>query len=158
MSLAINSRRAGFRAESTVIQLVDELRPVPDSEHQHHDAITTTLLTPSRQLPFGSIPLLERGTVVEIKSAAVVITEQQRKGRFLIRESQHEHLLSEAGSYLFAVASPDPDRELLAMKIVPASIVDELLGTWIERDSRARYCQLTWSAIFAVDEIRGDQR
>ncbi|WP_241431996.1 hypothetical protein [Haloferax mucosum] len=124
MSLA-PSRKAGDTVESTLLQDHTELRHVSDHEHEHHDALTTELLTSSRELPFVGICLLEPGTVVEIKSAMVVYGEAQRRGRFLLRRSQHDHLLEAGGVYLFAVCAPTPSRGIIAAKIVPASLVDE---------------------------------
>ena len=158
MSLA-PSKRGGSNAAAAIIQRHPELRHVPDTEAESWDAITTSLLSPSDSLPLVGICLLERGTVVEIKSCMVVYGENQRRGRFLVRESQHEALLDNAGSYLFAVCAPTPDRELLATKVVPATIVDDFVSSWIERDERSRYGQFAWSRVFRPDEIeRGSSR
>ncbi|AFK20216.1 hypothetical protein E6P09_14090 [Haloferax mediterranei ATCC 33500] len=62
---------------------------------------------------FVGICLLKPGTVVEIESAMVVYGEAQRRGRFLLRRSQHEHLLEEGGVYLFAVCAPTPARDMI---------------------------------------------
>ena len=152
MSLA-PSKRGGKSAESAVLQLLSELRPVTDTEAEHYDAETTTLLEPSQDLPFAGICLVERGTAVEIKSAMAVYGEAQRRGRFLIRQSQHEALLDEAGVYLFAVCEPTPTRDLIAMKVVPASLVDEFGFSWVNREIRSSYAQFAWSRVFRLNEI-----
>ncbi|RYJ15491.1 hypothetical protein ELS19_15585, partial [Halogeometricum borinquense] len=72
-----------------VHQLVDGLRYVPDSEAEHYDAEVVELLSPSADLPFVGICLLEVGVAVEIKSAMDVYGQAQRRGRFLIRQSKH---------------------------------------------------------------------
>ena len=158
MSLA-PAKRGGANAAAAIVQRHSELRHVPDSEAEHYDAVTTTLLEPSDTLPFVGLCLLERGTAVEIKSCMVVYGERQRRGRFLVRQSQHDALLDEAGSYLFAVCAPTPHRELLATKVVPATIVDDLVSSWIDRDGRSPYGQFAWSRVFRPEEIqRGSSR
>ncbi|WP_049890516.1 hypothetical protein [Halogeometricum borinquense] len=152
MSLA-PSKRGGNAAESAVHQLVDGLRYVPDSEAEHYDAEVVELLSPSADLPFVGICLLEVGVAVEIKSAMAVYGQAQRRGRFLIRQSQHEHLLDVGGVYLFAVCEPTPARDVISMKVVPASLVDELEFSWVGRDTRAPYAQFAWSRIFVPEEV-----
>jgi hypothetical protein len=149
------SKRGGANAAAAVIQTLPELRHVPDSEAESWDAETTTLLEPSADLPFAGICLLERGTIVEIKSAMVVYGERQRRGRFLIRRGQHQRLLELAGSYLFAVCEPTPDRDVLAMKVVPASLVDEFGFSWIDREQRSSYAQFAWTRVFRPSEVDG---
>ncbi|AFK18008.1 hypothetical protein E6P09_04425 [Haloferax mediterranei ATCC 33500] len=132
MSLA-PSRKAGDTVETTLLQVHTELRHVSDHEHEHYDALTTELLTPSRDHPFVGICLLEPGAVVEIKSAMGADGEAQRRGRFLPRRSQHEHLLKEGGVYLFTVYAPTPARDIIAAKITPATLVDEFGFSWASR-------------------------
>ncbi|WP_049967634.1 hypothetical protein [Haloferax prahovense] len=147
------SKRAGNTVEATLLQRHPEFRYVSDEIAEHHDAVTVSLVSPSRKLPFVGICLLETGTVVEIKSAMVVYGEDQRRGRFLIRQSQHDHLLEEAGVYLFAVCAPTPARDIIAAKIVPATLVDEFDFSWIDRDARSSYAQFAWSRVFSPDEV-----
>lgn len=148
------SKHAGDRVEGAVIELVPELEYVPDTDAEHWDARTSTLLVPSETVTFGSINLLEVGTAVEIKSAIVVLSDGQR-GRFHLQRTQHAKLLEEGGAYLFAVATPTPSRDLLAIRIVPASIVEELVSSWIDAgEGRSDdYAQLSWGRIFGADEI-----
>jgi hypothetical protein len=54
------------------------------------------------------------------------------------------------------VCEPTPDRDLLALKIVPASLVDEFRFSWIRRETRAHYAQFAWSRVFAPSEIEAD--
>lgn len=157
--VATSSRRGGDAAESAVLQLVPELRFVGDSEDRHIDAETITLLSPSESLPFIGTCVLEKGHPVEIKSVMVVYGERQTRGRFYLRKGQHQLLLERAGSYLFAVCEPSSARDVLAMKVVPASIVDELVSSWIDVDAdraESAYAQLTWSRVFSQDEISRD--
>lgn len=149
----VSSKSAGDRSEGAVIEAVDELEHVPDLEAEHYDAVTTTVLVPSETVSFAGICVLERGTVVEIKSVMVVYGDGQR-GRFYLRQEQHRELLSRGGSYLFAVCAPRPDREVLALKVVPASLVDELIPSWLDGgEGRADYAQIAWSRVFDPDEV-----
>jgi len=157
-SALAKSRQAGDRAETEVLERVPELRYVTDSEAQHYDAVTEAVLAPRQELPFVGLCVLEAGTVVEIKSVAVVYGQNQRRGRFSLRRVQHQSLLDEAGVYLFAVCAPN-SREVIGMKIVPATQVDHLLESVTEGwrtagDGREDYSQLAWTRIFKPDELR----
>jgi hypothetical protein len=152
--LAAN-KRAGELVETTVGRRVPELGLVPDDVVEHYDAVATTLVEPSADLPFAGICLLERGTVVEIKSVMVAYSDGAR-GRFYFRTGQHEALVDDAGAYLFVVCEASPDREILAMKVVPATAVDDLLGDdpWLDGGAgRSDYAQLAWSNVFDVEEV-----
>lgn len=150
---SISSKHGGSRAASAVLELVPELAHVSDSEARHYDARPTTLLCPSEQLPFVGICLLEADAPVEIKSAMVVYGQAQTKGRFYLRRGQHERLLDDAGVYLFAVCEPTPQRDVIAMKLVPATVVEDLVTSWIEPDGRADYAQIRWSRVFTGQEV-----
>lgn len=148
----VEPRRGGENAESQIIQRWEALRYVPDSEAVHFDAVTESLLEPSSELPFVGICLVEAGTSVEIKSTMVALNGG-RRGRFLFRREQHEALLEAAGMYVLAVCEPHIGRDLIATKLVPASLMDEELGEWVEVDGGADYCQLAWSRAFADQEV-----
>ena len=146
------AKRGGENAEAAVLQTVPELRYVPDSEAVHYDAVAEELLEPSGQLPFTGIPLVEVGTVVEIKSAMVVLADD-RRGRLLFRRQQHERLLEDAGMYLVAVCEPTPDRGLLALKLIPATLVDEEIETGVAAEDDPDYAQLAWTRFVHPDEV-----
>ena len=150
----LSSREAGENAESAVLQAVPELEYVPDSEALHHDARATTLVTPDETVLFAGICLLEAGTVVEIKTVMAVYGENQKRGRYYLRKGQHEALLDAEGVYLFAVCEPNPDRDVIALKVVPATIVDELVHSWISPDERPDYAQLAWTNVFNPSEVQ----
>lgn len=152
-SRGISPKHGGSRAEDSVLDLVTELRFVPDTEGLHYDAVVDELLCPSKQLPFVGLCLLEVETVVEIKSVMVVIGEGQDPGRFYLRKGQHEDLVSEAGVYLFAVCEPTPQRAVIAMKVVAATSVDDVVSTWIQCDGRATYAQVSWKRVFSESEV-----
>lgn len=152
------SRQAGDRSETVVLEEVPELRYVPDSEANHYDAIVEELIEPSSALPFVGIVVLESGTPVEIKSVSVVYGQEQRRGRFQPRRGQHEALLEDGGVYLFAICAPH-DRDLIAMKVVPATQVDHLIDVvtngWRSagEDRSEEYVQFSWARVFDPSEI-----
>lgn len=146
------AKRGGENAEAAVLQEVPELRYVADSEAVHFDAETEELLEPSRSLPFYGIPLVESGTAVEIKSAMVVLSGG-RRGRFLFRRRQHSELLEAAGMYVVAVCRPRPTRELLALKLIPASLLDEEIDGWTHAEDEPDYTQIAWSRFFGSEEV-----
>ena len=153
MSLA-RSKRIGESVEGAVIQAVPELDPVADRD-AHVDAEVVETIDPRPDLPTVGLAVVERGAAIEIKSCGAVVTTSQQRGRFYLRRQQHEYLLDVAGSYLFAVTPPHK-RTPLAMKIVPATAVADVLSSWIDPDGREPYAQVSWSRIFDVAEVDPD--
>ena len=147
------NKRAGISTEVRVTDdHVPELQLVPDDAVEHYDAITTSIVTPRSELPFVGLCLLERGTVVEIKSVMATYADG-RRGRFYVRPEQHERLLEAAGVYLFAVCDR-ADRAAIALKVVPATTVDAVIGSWIDGgDGRSNYTQLSWNRVFDACEV-----
>ncbi|WP_181685838.1 hypothetical protein [Halorhabdus salina] len=145
------SKRAGEAAEATVIQRVPELAPAP-GRSEHVDAETETVFVPHAEVPTVGLPVVERGTPVEIKSCGVVATVAQSHGRFYLRKRQHAHLVDVSGVYLFAVTTPH-DADVLALKFVPATVVGEAIAGWVEPDGRADYAQLAWTRVFDQAEV-----
>ncbi|RLM63479.1 hypothetical protein DVK05_14465 [Halorubrum sp. Atlit-8R] len=147
----VSSKRAGENAEAAVLEAVDGLAYVPDTEHV--DARAETLVVPSQSLPFVGICLLEVGSLVEIKSAIPRLASG-RRGRFYLRREQHELLRDAGGSYLFAVCEPRPGREPVAMKVVPATVVDDAITAWRSGGNDRPECsQVAWSRIFHPNEV-----
>jgi len=153
-SLAPN-KKAGISVEIAVAtDHVPALQLVPDEVAEHYDAVATTLITPTDALPFVGICLLERGSIVEIKSTITAYADG-RRGRFKIRRAQHEALLNGAASYLFAICRDTFDRPVVALKIVPATTVDAVIHGWIESSgTRSDYAQISWGSIFDPVEVR----
>lgn len=149
-----DSKRAGERVERHIIDSLDHVVAVPD-ERAHHDARAETMLSPSHELPFASICVVEADTPIEIKSAMVVISSGSRKGRFYFREQQHEWLLEHGGVYCVVVCEPTPQRDILARKLIRAPIINELTNSWCRPEGRAAYDQLAWSRLFDEREIGG---
>lgn len=149
------AKRAGENAEHEVFDVVAELEPTADREH--HDAVAKTAVFPHADLPFVGLCVLEAGTIVEIKSTMAVQTSAQRRGRFKLRENQHEALHDAGGVYLFVVCEPRPARTAIAMKVVPATtvdhVVDEVASWRDELDGRGRKTQLAWSRVFDPAEV-----
>lgn len=154
-SLAPN-KRAGISVEVAIsTDHVPQLQLVPDSVAQHYDAVATGLVQPSADLPHVGICLLERGTIVEIKSVVTTYADG-RRGRFYVRPEQHQRLLDDAGVYLFVVCRDSFDRDPLAIKVVPATIVDDVIGEWNSGgDGRSDYVQVSWGRIFDPEEVDG---
>lgn len=151
-----SSKAAGEAIEAEVLQAVDALTYVGDSTAEWHDARVDGLLD-GTDTHLGSTPLLETGTPVEIKAAQRRLADG-RRGRYFIRQRQHERLVAEAASYLFAVYDPHA-RDVLAMLVVPASIVDELLPdgwTGVDGDrAETGYRQLAWSRLLDTETVEG---
>jgi hypothetical protein len=154
------SRKAGEDVEAAVLQVVDELQYVPDRDNQHADATVTRVLDARHDVvDCVGMCLLERGTSVEIKSTMLELGSG-RRGRFQIRKNQHDWLLANAGVYLFALCRPSYDRELVALRVVPATLVDELDWSWRDASpgsTRETYAQIAWSQIWNPDDVDTSQ-
>lgn len=149
----ISAKHGGENAEAAVIQTVSEIEHLTDIEDVHADARATTVIVPDDQLPTVALPVVEIGTLIEIKSVMVVYGEGQTRGRYYLRKQQHQHLLENGAIYLFAVCAPMPDRPILALKLVPATVVTDLVSSWIDAGDRANYAQIAWSRIFDPAEV-----
>lgn len=154
-----SSKDAGEAIEDAVTDLVSPLRSVKDTNAEWHDARVSGVLDSSGQVTLGSTSVLEDGTPVEIKSAQRRLNSGQR-GRFYIRQRQHERLVEESAAYLFAVYDPR-DRSVLTMLAIPASIVDEVLpGDWTSVSSNRvekGYRQLAWSRLLDTEVVEGSE-
>lgn len=160
-----HAKRIGTDVEDLVLDAVEQLEPAADS-HAHHDAVTVALLTPSAadRLQFGSIAVVEADTEFEIK-AAIRRTDaaDTPRGRWFFKgceDGQHAALLDSGGMYLLAVYEEDDDgeRELVAMLVIPASVMDEVLrGRWYESGRReGLVSKLTWSALIDPESLDGN--
>lgn len=154
-SAAIHPKKAGEEVEANVLQRVPELRYVSDQTAEWHDARVETLLEPPHDaVTFYGINLLAVGSEVELKGAQRRYASGQR-GRWYFRKGQHERLLDASGFYCLAVYDPR-DRRVLALAVIPASLVDELLPDgWTSRDDRAErgYNQLGWARILDPEGV-----
>jgi len=148
------NKALGQSAEISVREVVPQLGFVPDDVAEHYDAVATDVIVPEADLPMVGICLVERGTRLEIKSVALRYADGAR-GRFYVRRRQHEMLLEAGGVYLFAVCSDSDSRDVLGLKAVPATIVDDVINSWLDGGSgRQDYAQLSWSNVFDASEVR----
>ncbi|WP_435067686.1 hypothetical protein [Haloplanus sp. C73] len=146
------NKRAGERVETHVVSRVTELNLVPDDVAIEYDAVATTAVYPASDLPMVGLCVVNRGTPVEIKSVVRRMSTGER-GRFYLRPEQHKALVDAGGVYLFAVCTSD-DRDVLALKIVPATVLEDLIPSWLDGgDGRSDYSQLAWTNVFDVCEV-----
>ncbi|WP_144900898.1 hypothetical protein [Halobellus captivus] len=162
------AKEIGVDVEFRVVDALGPVRVADDSD-AYYDAVTTSVLAPDTvagDLPirFG-VPLLEVGTEIETKSAKRRTSnggDQTIAGRWLFKgrdDGQHAKLLEASAYYALSVYDDvDGDRELLAVAVVPASIVDELLrDRWYSIDrSEGTLARLSWTHVF--DRLGGDGR
>jgi len=147
------NKALGQSAEFSVREVVPQLGLVPDDVAEHYDAVATGVIVPGSDLPMVGICLVERGTRLEIKSVAESYADGAR-GRFYVRRRQHEMLLEAGAVYLFAVCSDSHSRDVLALKAVPATIVDDVIPSWLDGGpGRQDYSQLAWSNVFDSEEV-----
>lgn len=161
MSLA-EAKRIGTDVESLAISELESVEESTDP-NAHYDARTTSLLCPSLETStvpvlFGGIPLVESGTRVEIKGTKKTVSNgpnRTTEGRWYFKgrdDGQHGSLVESGSMYLLAVHSDSPsgERVILALAVVPASLVDEhLRGRWTETSRReGTTAKLSWSHIF----------
>jgi len=151
VSRAVHPKDSGETVEAELIQRVPELQAAP-GETAPHDAHASGVITPTPELPLGSTPLVETGTPVEIKAAQVRLTSGER-GRWYLRREQHRKLLEAGGAYALVIYDPRPGHPIRASLLVPASIVDELVSSWIKPDGRADYAQIAWSNAIDPEEV-----
>jgi hypothetical protein len=157
----------GTDIESLVVDAIDTLDAAAD-EDDHYDATTTGLFEPSTVTAGVPVrwatPLVEAGSCLEIKACV----RERSKGSATAHGSwcfkgqengQHGWLVEQAETYLLAVYESDAAKELAAIAVVPASIVDEhLRGRWYAVDRREGTCaQLRWSMILDPAVIGGER-
>lgn len=148
-----SSRACGDAVEAEVGQVVEELTAVPDATARHYDAVVERAISPSKEIRMLGICVLETGTHVEIKGCQQRLASGQR-GRWHVRRGQLETLVEEGSVVLFAVYQPGRFPDLLAMVVVPATAVAELvddLGGWLDagdgRTEAEQYKQISWTTL-----------
>ena len=112
----------------------------------------------ARDAPTVGLPVVERGTEIEIKSC--LREHPTQRGRFSFRRDQHGVLLDRAAVYLLVVTTEGPGgREVLARKLVPATTVDEALSSdsWVDPGAGRtdHYQRRSWSQFFDPEEVDG---
>jgi len=128
----------------------------------HHDAETSGLLAPDTvDAPFPVVfvgtPLVAVGSDVEIKACKRRTSDgsRSRSGRWNFKgrdDGQHATLLDRAAYYALTVYDNGEDgsaasRRVLAVALVPASLVDTVLADrWLEVDrAEGTMARLPWS-------------
>ncbi|RLM33500.1 MULTISPECIES: hypothetical protein [unclassified Haloarcula] len=152
----------GTDIETLVVNALGVL-DAADNDDAHHDAVTAGLLEPSSldaRVPvvFAGTPLVEAGTLVEIKAAKRWTSNGSGdvRGRWVLKgrdAGQHATLLDSAAIYALTVyeTTPDDERRLLAIAIIPATLLDEhLRGRWRDTDRReGTLAKLGWPHVLA---------
>ena len=166
MSGAVAQAKAiGTDIEDLVADAIAGLDLALDAE-AHHDAVASDLLAPSlvdANVPviFAGIPLVAVGTKVEIK-ACVRRDGSDRRGRWVIKgrdDGQHDALLADGAMYALAVYDEaGAAKELLAVAIIPASLLDEhLRGSWWETDRHeGTFARLGWPHVLDAEVVEDD--
>lgn len=151
----------GEDVEKIVVNAVDGLQAAADPE-VFYDAEAAAVIGPrtADDVTFGATPLVEAGTRVEIKACKRRVSNgarDDRPGRWTLQVDQHEQLVANSAVYLLAVyTEPGATKELDAMLIVPASIVDTLLvERWYDVDRHeGQVAQVSWPTVLGeVDDV-----
>lgn len=161
-SAAYHPKDAGELVATHVVDEVGGLDAVGDDVAVWFDAVVVDVLEhPADVVLVLAVEDVDVDVPVEIKSARRRLASGSR-GRFYIRQRQHERLVEEDGLYLFAVYEPTDDLPIVAIAVVPARDVDELLpdGWTPVRGRRAElgYRQLTWTNVLDADVVEGGDR
>jgi hypothetical protein len=152
----------GEDVEAIVVDAVDGLQAAADPE-AFYDAAAVAVIGPrtAPDVTFGSISLVEAGTRVEIKACKRRVSNGargDRPGRWTLQVDQHEQLVADSAVYLLAVYEEvGATKELDAMLVVPASIVDTLLvERWYDVDRHeGQIAQVSWPTVLGreVDDV-----
>jgi len=153
------AKQLGEQVEAVVIDAIDGLEPAADRD-DWYDAVVEVVVGP-RTAPavrFYGICLLEPGVCVEIKATQRRLSNgarpNGRPGLWSFREDQHQQLLDASAAYCLVLYDDDQDEPVLEMiAIVPASIVDTLLGDyWHDVAGRDHQrAQLAWPHVLGGD-------
>ncbi|WP_136688648.1 hypothetical protein [Halorhabdus amylolytica] len=168
MSLAIEGlsiprstpKDQGTTLQEEVIGAVDGLEAVPDDVVEWCDAIAVDAISPSEQLPALGLPVIERGTRIEIKGAQIETSNgtHTTPGRWYVKRAAHERLLARRGVYLLVVYQPlhGVESALLAAASTLDTILDE---HWYSVDcerSEDTVAKVSWPTLIARDDVNPD--
>ncbi|MFD1601005.1 hypothetical protein ACFSBX_18890 [Halobellus rarus] len=170
MSLASDSKPAdpkeiGRDVEHRVVDALGSIRAADDID-EYYDAVTTGVIAPDTvdhgvHVQFG-VPLIQTGVEIETKGTRRRISngeERRTFGRWVFKgrdHGQHAKLLDSNAYYALTVYDVvDDARVLLAIAVIPASLVDEhLRGRWYSIDrAEGTIARLSWKHIF--DDLDG---
>jgi len=126
-----------------------------EEQDAHHDLVVDEVAETFGDVFVNGEELLEQDRLVEVKSALVVYSKNQRRGRFTFRESQHPVLVEANAVYVLVVCEPRPERKVIAATALEADVVDEHIdGSWIDPgDGGPRYRKFAWTRFIDVDEV-----
>jgi hypothetical protein len=150
-------RESGEHVEHNIVERFDPIDPVPEALDRF-DAVASRPIGPD-EVPMRTC-LVDRGSELEVK-ACQGRTSSGKRGRWLFRVRQHHQLLEACGYYVLAVYDPKPGHPIREVVIVPAAIVDELLGEWTSIGAdRAEVAttKLSWSRVIDPRRVEGDSR
>lgn len=166
MSSALAKAKAiGEDVEQLAVDALEPLEAVGDLD-DHHDAVAESLLDPAlldAEIPviWIGIPTIERGTKIEIKTVQRWTSNGAHsiRGRWHFKgrnDGQHARLLEEGAVYALAIheSGVNSSRRLLALILIPASIVDELLRErWYGVDRHeGTVARLSWTRVLDADD------
>lgn len=152
------NKAAGLEASRRAVADLDNVALVPDRGAPHHDAVALRPVSERATLPTVGLPVVERGTEIEIKSC--LREHPTQRGRFSFRREQHAVLVDHAAVYLLVVTAETPSgREVLARKLVQATTVDEFLSpdSWVDPGPGRtdHYQRRSWVRFFDSSEVDG---
>lgn len=98
------------------------------------------------------------GTPVEVKGC-IRRTAAGRRGKFFVRQANHERLVDAGGKYALAVYDPSDWKRgpILAMAVRPATWLDDVDAAWTGNGSRRGEVvkRPRWNAVFSPEDIPG---
>lgn len=157
----------GHDVESLVVDALDALEAADDLD-DHHDAVASALLDPALvettvPVVWAGVPTVATGTRLEIKAAKRSTSNGTGSvpGRWHFKgrdDGQHAALLEDGALYLLALydqPGAGDSRRLLALVVVPATLLDEhLSGRWYDVDrEEGTVAQLHWNHIIDGTEV-----
>lgn len=148
----------GEAVATHLLGAVEGLGWVPDETATWHDFVVSEPVT-AESVPLVGVDRVDQGTRGEVKAAQRWISDGangRRRGRYYIKRASHAQLLAVDGVYLLAVYVAGDPEPIKHAALVPATRVEEVLGTWSSVTASwgtADVAKLTWSAVFDADQL-----
>ena len=128
-------------------QVACERYPMERVPDDHHDEWWLDARVAERIDVGDGFGTVERGTPVEVKSAAWRIQNgTPRRGRWYLRRRSHRRLREADGEYVLLVEGPN-EREIAGYVLRPAWWVEDLITTWSPTSTNDT-AQIPWSRAF----------
>ncbi|QLG63181.1 hypothetical protein [Halorarum salinum] len=162
-----HAKAIGHDVEELVVDAIDAFELAYETD-AHHDAIVTEPVSCDLEAS-GGVPVVFVGLValdvdqlVEVKACVRSASngDATTPGRWLFKgpdDGQHGALVDEDAVYALAVYREDgASRELLAIAIIPADVVDELVAdSWYGVDRRENWvAKLGWTHVLDEEVVR----